>query len=179
MQQQHWPAVYTDKDRPNREVMCLDAARYSILAPNAIPAGFVDGKVVTEKVLLALALDQNEYRLGHTKVFFRAGVLGMLEDMRDERLSKIIANFQARIRGYIIRQNYKKLQEQRYIFNSLLQNPTVSNRGLWIVRKILTNFIVNVLLTGLTNTVDGAYCEISFHFQISVSGLIRKMATFF
>ena len=108
----------------------MDAARYSILAPNAIPAGFVDGKVVTEKVLLALALDQNEYRLGHTKVFFRAGVLGMLEDMRDERLSKIIANFQARIRGYIIRQNYKKLQEQRYIFNSLPQNPTVSNRDL-------------------------------------------------
>jgi len=93
--------------------MCFDADRYSILAPNAIPAGFVDGKVVTEKVLLALSLDQNDYRLGHTKVFFRAGVLGMLEDMRDERLSKIIANFQARIKGYIIRKNYKKLQEQR------------------------------------------------------------------
>jgi len=40
-------------------------------------------------------------------------VLGMLEDMRDERLSKIIANFQARIRGFIIRKNYKRLQEQR------------------------------------------------------------------
>jgi len=78
--------------------VCFVADRYSILTPNAIPAGFVDGKVVTEKVL-ALALDQNKYRLGHTKVFFRAGVLGMLEDMRDERLSKIIANFQARIRG--------------------------------------------------------------------------------
>jgi len=83
------------------------------LAPNVIPAGFVDGKAVTEKVLLALALDANDYRLGHTKVFFRAGVLGMLEDMRDEVLTKIISNFQARIRGFIIRKNYKKLQEQR------------------------------------------------------------------
>ena len=90
--------------------------RYSILAPNAIPQGFVDGKVVTEKVLLALQLDPNEFRLGHTKVFFRAGVLGMLEDMRDERLAKIVSNFQARIRGYLIRKNYKKLQEQRFIF---------------------------------------------------------------
>ena len=42
--------------------------RYSILAPNVIPAGFVDGKVVSEKVLGALQLDDNDYRLGHTKV---------------------------------------------------------------------------------------------------------------
>jgi myosin heavy subunit len=90
------------------------SSSYSILAPNAIPQGFVDGKVVTEKVLEALQLDQNEYRLGHTKAFFRAGVLGMLEDMRDERLAKIISNFQAFIRGYLIRRNYKTLQDQRY-----------------------------------------------------------------
>jgi len=70
--------------------------------------------VVTEKVLNALQMDTNDYRLGHTKVFFKAGVLGALEDMRDERLGKIIANFQARIRGYLIRKNYRKLQDQRY-----------------------------------------------------------------
>jgi len=78
-----------------------------------IPPGFVDGKVVSEKVLLALQLDTNDYRLGHTKVFFKAGVLGALEDMRDERLSKIVSNFQARIRGYQVRHNYKKLLDQR------------------------------------------------------------------
>lgn len=92
--------------------MCV-VDRYSILAPNVIPTGFIDGKVVTEKVLAALQLDQNDYRLGHTKVFFKAGVLGELEDMRDERLSKIMANFQARIRGYLIRKNYQKLLDQR------------------------------------------------------------------
>ncbi len=89
------------------------SSRYSILAPNAVPQGFVDGKVATEKVLAALQLDQNDYRIGHTKVFFRAGVLGHLEDMRDERLSKIIALLQAWIRGYLMRNNYKKLQNQR------------------------------------------------------------------
>ena len=71
--------------------------------------------MVSEKVLSALQLDANDYRLGHTKVFFKAGVLGLLEDMRDERLSKIVSNFQARIRGYVIRKNYKKLQDQRYV----------------------------------------------------------------
>lgn len=87
--------------------------RYSILAPNAVPQGFVDGKAVSEKVLLALQLDPAEYRLGNTKVFFKAGVLGMLEEMRDERLSAIISGFQAHIRGYLMRKQYKKLQDQR------------------------------------------------------------------
>jgi myosin heavy chain 6/7 len=59
------------------------------------------------------SLDPAEYRLGTTKVFFKVGVLGMLEDMRDERLSKIISMFQAHIRGYLIRKAYKKLQDQR------------------------------------------------------------------
>ena len=87
--------------------------RYSILAPNAIPQGFVDGKIVTEKVLEALQLEENEYRCGHTKVFFRAGVLGHLEDLRDERLTKIMSLFQAHIRGYSMRKNYSKLCDQR------------------------------------------------------------------
>ena len=86
--------------------------RYSILAPNVIPPGFVDGKVASEKVLAALNLG-DQYRLGHTKVFFKAGILGQLEEWRDDRLSAILSNFQARIRGYPIRKNYKQLQDQR------------------------------------------------------------------
>jgi len=86
--------------------------RYSILAPNVIPPGFVDGKVASEKVLAALNLG-DQYRLGHTKVFFKAGILGQLEEWRDDRLSAILSNFQARIRGYLIRKNYKQLQDQR------------------------------------------------------------------
>ena len=57
--------------------MCF---RYSILAPSAIPSGFVEGKDVTAKVLEALQMDSDQYKLGHTKVFFRAGVLGGLEE---------------------------------------------------------------------------------------------------
>ena len=95
--------------------------RYSILAPNAIPPGFVDGKVASEKILAALDLGEN-YRIGHTKVFFKAGILGQLEEMRDERLSKIISNFQARIRGYMIRKNYTKLQDQRVALSVIQRN---------------------------------------------------------
>lgn len=47
------------------------------------------------------------------QVFFRAGVLGQMEEFRDERLSKIVSWMQAYIRGYLSRKDYKKLQEQR------------------------------------------------------------------
>jgi len=87
---------------------------YSILAPNAIPSGFVDGKVASEKILAALNIGDN-YRIGHTKVFFKAGILGQLEEMREDKLSKIVSNFQARIRGYLIRKNYSKLCDQRWV----------------------------------------------------------------
>ena len=88
--------------------------RYAILAPKAIPAGFMDGRKASEKLLEALQLDSSEYRLGHSKVFFRAGVLGGLEDLRDERLALVLGQFQAFCRGYIMRKKYRKLQEQRH-----------------------------------------------------------------
>jgi len=48
-----------------------------------------------------------------SQVFFRAGVLGQMEELRDDRLAKIMTWFQAWIRGYQSRKEYKKLQEQR------------------------------------------------------------------
>ncbi len=48
------------------------------------------------------------------QVFFRAGVLGALEDIREERLSAILSLLQAHMRGYLMRRNYSKLQDQRY-----------------------------------------------------------------
>ena len=75
----------------------------------------MDGRKVTESILQVLQLEANEFRLGATKVFFRAGVLGQLEDIRDERLGKIIAMFQAWIRGYLMRRQYRRLQDQRHV----------------------------------------------------------------
>ena len=94
------------------------------MAPNVIPSGFVDGKVASEKILAALELGDN-YRIGHTKVFFKAGILGQLEEMREEKLSKILSNFQARVRGYLMRGKYGKLQDQRY--RSVRLNPLKPN----------------------------------------------------
>ena len=41
--------------------------RYTILAPSAVPKGFVDAKKATEGVIDAIQLDSNDFRYGHTK----------------------------------------------------------------------------------------------------------------
>ena len=97
-----------------QERLIIILFRYTILAPNAVPAGFVDGKEASSKVLAAIPdFDQDSYRCGHTKVFFKAGVLGQLEEMRDEKLTAIVNNLQGWIRGYLQRANYNKLNQQR------------------------------------------------------------------
>jgi myosin heavy chain 6/7 len=60
--------------------------------------------------------------LGATKVFFKAGTLGQLEDMRDAALSKIIAALQGQIRGYMMKKEYKKMLETRLALSVLQRN---------------------------------------------------------
>ena len=86
-----------------------------ILAPKSIPAGFMDGRKAAELLLDALQLESSEYRLGNSKVFFRAGVLGRLEEMRDERLALVLTQFQAFTRGFLMRKFYRKLIDQRCV----------------------------------------------------------------
>ena len=47
------------------------------------------------------------------QVFFRAGVLGDLEELRDDKLNMIFSWMQAQIRSYYSRREYEKLKEQR------------------------------------------------------------------
>ena len=47
------------------------------------------------------------------QVFFRAGVLGRLEDMRDVQLGIVLTALQSRCRGYLMRKLYRKLVDQR------------------------------------------------------------------
>ena len=50
------------------------------------------------------------------KVFFKAGLLGLLEEMRDEKLAQLITRTQAMCRGYLMRVEFKKMMERRYKF---------------------------------------------------------------
>ncbi|XP_040892482.1 myosin-9-like isoform X2 [Toxotes jaculatrix] len=97
---------------PNRIVFQEFRQRYEILTPNAIPKGFMDGKQACVLMIKALELDPNLYRIGQSKVFFRAGVLAHLEEERDMKITDVIISFQAWCRGYVARKAFAKRQQQ-------------------------------------------------------------------
>uniref|UniRef100_A0A8C4DZ24 Myosin-7 n=1 Tax=Dicentrarchus labrax TaxID=13489 RepID=A0A8C4DZ24_DICLA len=110
------------KGFPNRLQYPEFKQRYYILNPSVIPKGFVDNKKASELLLSSVGLDNMEYRIGHTKVFFRAGVLAKLEDMRDERLAKIITMLQAQLRGTLMRIEFKKMVDRRIALMAIQRN---------------------------------------------------------
>ncbi|XP_029155886.1 myosin heavy chain, muscle isoform X23 [Nylanderia fulva] len=109
------------KGFPNRMVYPDFKLRYKILCANAVPEP-CDAQKATQIILDTINLESDQYRLGHTKVFFRAGVLGQMEELRDERLGKIVSWMQAYIRGYLSRKDYQKLQEQRLALQVVQRN---------------------------------------------------------
>ena len=48
-------------------------------------------------------------RLGHTKVFFRAGAMGIVEEVREESIKAILFHIQAMCRRWVHHEGYRKL----------------------------------------------------------------------
>merc|ERR1719367_2602119 len=107
---------------PNRIPFQEFRQRYELLTPNVIPKGFMDGKKSCEKMIVALDLDPNLYRIGQSKIFFRAGVLAHLEEERDVRITDLVVNFQAFCRGLLARRNYVKRTQQLNAIRILQRN---------------------------------------------------------
>ncbi len=110
------------KGFPNRMIYAEFKQRYSILAPDAVPKGFCDAVTATTCLLNEISLQEDLFRLGTTKIFFRSGVLGQLEDLRDTAVSRIISMLQAQIRSYLMKRRYKKMLEQRLAMSILQRN---------------------------------------------------------
>ncbi|CAB1418977.1 unnamed protein product [Pleuronectes platessa] len=97
--------------------------RYRILNASAVPEGqFMDNKKAAEKLLGSIDVDHTQYKFGHTKVFFKAGLLGALEEMRDERLAQVVMSTQALCRGYLVRLEYQKMIARREAIYTIQYN---------------------------------------------------------
>ncbi|XP_012661391.1 myosin-1 [Otolemur garnettii] len=102
------------KGFPSRILYADFKQRYKVLNASAIPEGqFIDSKKASEKLLGSIDIDHTQYKFGHTKVFFKAGLLGLLEEMRDEKLAQLITRTQARCRGFLARVEYQRMVERR------------------------------------------------------------------
>merc|ERR1719351_211909 len=65
---------------------------------------------------------RDRYRLGHTKVFFRAGALAALEEARDGIVLKLVRWLQGEIYGRIRRKVYQKKEDQRELMKVCQRN---------------------------------------------------------
>ncbi|EFP05608.1 hypothetical protein GCK72_018221 [Caenorhabditis remanei] len=103
------------KGFPNRMLYPDFKHRYAILAAEA--AKDSDPKKASVGILDKIANDGNltdeEFKVGETKIFFKAGVLAKLEDLRDEILSRIITMFQSRVRSYLAKAEVRRRYEQQ------------------------------------------------------------------
>merc|ERR1712001_65328 len=118
---------------PNKLLYPDFKARYNILAAAGVAKAKND-KGAAAAVFDAIKMDKEKYRLGHTKVFFRAGVLGFMEETREDRIGQVLAWLQSGARGKASRMQFKKLQDQNlalYCCQRSIRNYYIGKTWLW------------------------------------------------
>merc|ERR1719410_25136 len=91
-------------------------------------------KAAAGAVMDVIQLDKEKFRLGHTKVFFRAGILGVMEEVREDRIGSVLAWLQSGARGKASRMQFKKLQDQKlalYCCQRTIRNFYIGKTWLW------------------------------------------------
>ena len=117
---------------PNRLPFSEFRQRYEVLCRN-MPKGYLEGQVAATIILEKLGLDKSLFRVGLTKVFFRAGVLAELEEQRDTLIREIMSRFQSIARGFTQRRIAHKrlyraeatriIQRNFQVYLDLCENP--------------------------------------------------------
>ncbi|CAL8340632.1 unnamed protein product [Lota lota] len=111
------------KGFPSRVLYADFKQRYKILNASVIPEGqFIDNKKASEKLLGSIDVEKSQYKFGHTKVFFKAGLLGTLEEMRDEKLVQLVTMTQAISRGFLMRREFIQMMQRREAIYSIQYN---------------------------------------------------------
>merc|ERR1712241_306077 len=106
---------------PNRMLYPDFKSRYQILGAAEI-ANAKDNKTGAYALLDKIEFSRERYRLGHTKVFFRAGALAGLEEARDEIVLKLVRWMQGNCYGYIQRKVFQKKFDQRELMKVIQRN---------------------------------------------------------
>merc|ERR1719283_385090 len=109
-------------------------ARYNILGAQAVAKAKND-KAAGQAVMDIVKLNKEKFRLGHTKVFFRAGIGGWMEEQRENKIGTVLAWLQAGARGKAARMQFKKLQDQKmalYACQRAIRSYMMAKTWLWL-----------------------------------------------
>merc|ERR1719328_317346 len=122
------------KGFPNKMLYPEFKARYNILAAAAVAKAKND-KAAAGAVMDIVKMDKEKYRLGHTKVFFRAGQLGKIEEIREDKIGSVLSWLQSGARGKASRMKFKKLQDQKlalYSCQRAIKTFMIAKTWLWM-----------------------------------------------
>jgi len=118
---------------PNKMTYPEFKSRYNVLAAQVVAKAKND-KAAAKGVLDVAGLDPEKFRLGHTKVFFRAGILGHMEEVREDRIGSVLAWLQSSARGKASRLVFAKMQDQKlalYCLQRTIRNYHIGKTWLW------------------------------------------------
>merc|ERR1711887_321158 len=121
------------KGFPNKMLYPEFKGRYNILAAGLVAKAKND-KAAAKAVLDTIKAEPEKYRLGHTKVFFRAGILGFMEETREDKIGSVLALLQGQARGKASRLVFKKMQDQKlalYCLQRTIRNYRIGKTWLW------------------------------------------------
>ena len=122
------------KGFPNKMPYPEFKGRYNILAAKLVAKAKND-KSAAGAVLDSIKLEKEKFRLGHTKVFFRAGILGYMEEVREDKIGSVLSWLQSGARGKASRMAFKKLQDQKlalYCTQRAIRSYMMSKTWLWM-----------------------------------------------
>merc|ERR1711963_106359 len=122
------------KGFPNKMLYPEFKARYNILAAAAVAKAKND-KAAAGAVMDIVKMDKEKFRLGHTKVFFRAGQLGKMEEIREDKIGAVLSWLQSGARGKASRMQFKKMQDQKlalYSCQRAIKTFMIAKTWLWM-----------------------------------------------
>merc|ERR1712012_1036149 len=121
---------------PNRMLYPDFKSRYAILGAKEINSSD-DNKVATYALMDKIDFSRDRYRLGHTKVFFRAGALAGLEEARDDIVLKLVRWMQGQcfkqIRGKVYQKKFDQRELMKVIQRNFRKYQTLKNWGWFII----------------------------------------------
>merc|ERR1719264_1056467 len=119
---------------PNKVAYPEFKARYNIIGASAVAKAKND-KAAAQAVMDIVKLDKEKFRLGHTLVFFRAGIGGWMEEQRENKIGSVLAWLQSGARGKSSRMQFKKLQDQKlalYSCQRAIRSYMMAKTWLWL-----------------------------------------------
>jgi len=109
------------KGFPNRIPYPEFLKRYYLLGKN-IPRSAPDARAATAALIDEVKLNPETFRFGVTKIFFKAGQLALIEEMREKKIGELLISIQSAARGYLSRQQYKRMTQKTVAVKVIQRN---------------------------------------------------------